>query len=378
MLERSRRRLQGGARDERGAVFVFVAVMMVAILGMAALVVDVGSWYSARRQAQSAADAAALAAVDDLPSSQSTATTDAQTYVAKNISGATASISFPSSSQIKVTVSTTLPSVFGGLLGVKSVNVSASATASKAAASATAGAAIFAMDSNCSDEALVIDNAQHFKVNGTSHSNGSLFADGQNNDIGATTYGGPNKCQWVANAGGPVASGNTYGGSVSPTLDTNSEPWPIDYSASPPTCTAGLTYSGNLDINASNSTITSGVYCVKGVLSINGSGDTCSCTFVAGQFNLNGQNEHFTPYAGTNNLAFYNTGSSTLDINGSSYMNGGSIFSPTAPIVLNGTSNSTISGLLEGYTVTINGSNITMTGTGGSSGSASTTSELIQ
>lgn len=47
--------------DERGAVAVFVGILLVVLLGMSALVIDVGNMYWERRQLQNGADAAALA-----------------------------------------------------------------------------------------------------------------------------------------------------------------------------------------------------------------------------------------------------------------------------------------------------------------------------
>ena len=55
------------SRDESGQVLVFVAFILTVIVGMAALVVDVGSWYQAHRHLQTAADAAALAGAQELP-----------------------------------------------------------------------------------------------------------------------------------------------------------------------------------------------------------------------------------------------------------------------------------------------------------------------
>lgn len=53
------------ARDERGAVAVMVALLLIALLGMAAYVVDVGAIYQERRELQNGADAAALAVAAD-------------------------------------------------------------------------------------------------------------------------------------------------------------------------------------------------------------------------------------------------------------------------------------------------------------------------
>jgi Flp pilus assembly protein TadG len=50
-----------GDRQSRGSALVFVAIVMVAMLGFAALAIDVGAIYTARAQCQNAADAGALA-----------------------------------------------------------------------------------------------------------------------------------------------------------------------------------------------------------------------------------------------------------------------------------------------------------------------------
>lgn len=52
--------------EETGAVAVTFAIVFLVIVGVAALAVDVGFWYTARRQLQSAADAAALAGCREL------------------------------------------------------------------------------------------------------------------------------------------------------------------------------------------------------------------------------------------------------------------------------------------------------------------------
>src|SRR5947209_4613273 len=122
MFERLRQR----TRDEHGATIVFVAVVMIVILGMAALVVDVGSWFNTRREAQNAADAAALAGVQDLPGSASTAVNDAVSYGQTNYSGATTSATSPyngDGGEIKVTVTKNVPSIFGGIFGIVSLDV---------------------------------------------------------------------------------------------------------------------------------------------------------------------------------------------------------------------------------------------------------------
>ena len=52
-------------RDDAGATIVIVSLMMTVVLGMGALVIDVGQLYAERRELQNGADAAALAVAQD-------------------------------------------------------------------------------------------------------------------------------------------------------------------------------------------------------------------------------------------------------------------------------------------------------------------------
>ena len=69
------------AGDERGAVLVHAAIAMLALMAFNALVIDYGALWVSRRQAQNAADAAALAGAlslafddpDDIPRAQAAA-----------------------------------------------------------------------------------------------------------------------------------------------------------------------------------------------------------------------------------------------------------------------------------------------------------------
>jgi len=89
----------GSSRSDDGAVSVIVAVTIsLILLGIAALVIDVGSLYQERGAVQTAVDAAALAGVQELPGSVTNATAKARAYVALNA---------PSATQIAVTFSST-------------------------------------------------------------------------------------------------------------------------------------------------------------------------------------------------------------------------------------------------------------------------------
>jgi hypothetical protein len=73
--------------DEGGQVAIVVALMLVVLLGFAALVVDVGLHWAARTQAQLAADAAALAGVIALPNDPAAAVDDVRRYLNANVPG---------------------------------------------------------------------------------------------------------------------------------------------------------------------------------------------------------------------------------------------------------------------------------------------------
>jgi Flp pilus assembly protein TadG len=74
-------------RNERGAVIIHVAIALIALLAFGAIVTDQGVMFVARRQAQTAADAGALAGALSLladPSKTAEATLAAQTFASAN------------------------------------------------------------------------------------------------------------------------------------------------------------------------------------------------------------------------------------------------------------------------------------------------------
>lgn len=83
----------GNGRGDDGAILVMVALLMVALIGMAALVVDVGALVQERRTLQNGADAAALAvALDCAKGACGAASTTADTYADLNADDSLANI----------------------------------------------------------------------------------------------------------------------------------------------------------------------------------------------------------------------------------------------------------------------------------------------
>ncbi len=133
--------------EEGGQVIAFAAISLLAVIGMAAYVIDVGNDYRAHRQLQAAADAAAVAGAEQLPN-VAAATAAAQQYSAsaggKNLSGSLPGVTTTVTTKcisgipcnpantIVVTQTATVPSIFGQVLGLGSATVSAKSTAAMA------------------------------------------------------------------------------------------------------------------------------------------------------------------------------------------------------------------------------------------------------
>jgi Flp pilus assembly protein TadG len=118
--------------SERGQVVGLTVLFLVVLLGMAAMVIDVGHWFVADRKAQAAADAAVLAGAQALPESTAEASALAGEYAVKN-GGGTATITFGSQAlpndRITVRLERPAEAFFSKVLGVDSVQVGARATA---------------------------------------------------------------------------------------------------------------------------------------------------------------------------------------------------------------------------------------------------------
>jgi Flp pilus assembly protein TadG len=118
-------------RDERGVTFVLIGLLMVSLLGMAALVLDAGRYLEARRQLQNAVDAAAHAAAQDLPDTVAAADS-AEFYFWENevnLGASAVEVTFPTAEHERVQVEGTveIAYVFAPILGFDTGTVTARA-----------------------------------------------------------------------------------------------------------------------------------------------------------------------------------------------------------------------------------------------------------
>lgn len=134
------------AKLERGQALVMTVISLVVLLGMAALVLDVGAWFHQKRQLQATADAAALAGAQFLPDRPGEAAAQALAYANKNDGGVDAGDIVVSSGPmpndtIAVRAHKTNSGFFSRVAGVLNVNIGASARARVAVPVAAKGVA---------------------------------------------------------------------------------------------------------------------------------------------------------------------------------------------------------------------------------------------
>ncbi len=135
-------------REERGAVLVFTAVLLLVLIGFAALAVDLGNAWSNSRLTQTTADVAAPAAVLEVtrsfrsippggpgPYLEAEVQNEAEALVAANVDPGTSYVVSTSTTftatgaDVTVAVSLDSENSFGAALGAASITVDATATA---------------------------------------------------------------------------------------------------------------------------------------------------------------------------------------------------------------------------------------------------------
>ena len=121
-------------RNERGQVVVLTVIALTVLLGMSALVLDVGAWFHSKRQLQATADASALAGAQMLPDTPGTAISTALDYANKNggaVAGGDVTITSTNvgNDTISVAAKKQEPGFFARVFGLNVVDVGAKATA---------------------------------------------------------------------------------------------------------------------------------------------------------------------------------------------------------------------------------------------------------
>jgi Flp pilus assembly protein TadG len=222
-------------RDERGQTIVLSVLFLVVILGMAAFAIDVGSWFHAKRQDQSVADASALAGAQALPDDPAQAVTLALAYANKNglslpASDVSISSDLVANDTITVSPSNPAPTFFAKVFGVGSVTVSATASARTDLTGAARWVAPIAVNrlhpelqcnpNPCKDPTQI--NLIDLKQQGSSDAAGNFtlldLTGSSNGNIGNSTLAG-----WMTNGYDQAMPLGTYTGATG--ADFNSGPF---------------------------------------------------------------------------------------------------------------------------------------------------------
>jgi Flp pilus assembly protein TadG len=381
--------------DERGQVLVMFVVFLVGILATAALVVDVGHIFQLRRHLQASADAAALAAAQELPDT-SVATVVANDYSASaggrnersNLPPVTTQVTFPNpaGSKVKVTQTATANVFFGGIVGFGGFNVTATAVASKSSQSTGTPVAVYVHElcGAATGNKGFIAAGRNMRIEGAIHVNGQFTIGSEAfNAVGPATVYRPNAGSPLGPAQGSCSGSaplniqdrtdSIYcsgcpGGAAS---DPSPGPWrdwitPYHSEAILKSFTP-CTHTYTNDVKFESQTIPSGVHCLprdkKFTIAGNASGNI---TVIAGFIEVGGTG-NLQPYNSAHPVLFYstNTVGTALKLNPSAaYDWSGYIINRFGGIEVNAAGvSSPQDGLLEAEWVHINGENFTMLGT---------------
>ncbi len=180
---------------ETGQTLVLFVLALGVLLGFVAMSIDVGLILHERRSQQNAADAAALAAVAELPDSPSDAIANALEWAENNgyeiADGATITVTTPyngDSAAVEVVIEEETPFIFARALGLDSINVHARAVASREPASLYEPA-IFAASTGCANPIEVVTSSADIDVVGGIISNGQVKMTGSDIQAeGSLTY----------------------------------------------------------------------------------------------------------------------------------------------------------------------------------------------
>lgn len=411
-------------RREEGAVELFVALALVAILGITALVVDIGNAKQTRRNFQTAADSGSLAGAQKLLSNGTAATvgTFASDYAFDSMnqprgssagcpaapypaapSGATRCYQSSAGAYVFVTTPYTCPTdaatagsgtcvtapaaantvnvmvcqqlatSFARILRINSTMVCNSSTSTDSG-STESRYALFAASTSCNPPGIDASSSNNDVVLGAVHSNGAITVK-NNSHFGRTTYGGPSGCK--------LNQGNNDTYTPSASTDPTVQPWPHDYTPELPTIcptmlTKDITLNGNpgtdISVTAGDPNVGANdqAYCTTGTISVIGNSLVCAngCTMVAKNIVVTGNQDVFSPSyapAGEPPLQMFATGANpsggyAIDMskNGASFTGG--VFAPLGTINL--TLNNNITTFLEGLNIILNQNNATITGDG--------------
>ena len=319
---------------------ILFALLMTALMGFSALVIDIGRVGIEKSMMQSAIDAAILAAAQDLPDA-SKATDTANHYIELNgYSPSDIKIIFSNSNKtISITGSKKFDYTLAKALGFDSTTVSPSATAESGSISGAFGYALF---SGSQSTTLTLNGSNQY-VGGSSHTNKDFVANGSK----LTITGACEAMTTISVNGSQIDIDNRYPDSPFVAMPDFSETIKLQAEK------AGQVYSGSKTYNGSSMLVDQSIY-VNGSVTVNGSKFRGKgCVLATGDITFNGSNLN---ESSSDAVCFYSKNGNII-VNGSNAVFDGILYAPNGSITMNG-SRQTVNGRVIGNTVTINGSNL--------------------
>ncbi len=347
---------------ETGQTLVLFVLALGVLLGFVAMSVDVGLILHERRSQQNAADAAALAAVAELPESPSLAIAAAKKWALNNgygpSTGATVTVNTPyqgNPGAVEVIIEEDAQFIFALALGLTSVGVHARAVAE---VEPPRDFAIFANAGGCEADALNIQGSTS-TIDGEIHTNSELKINSDLYVDGAVTH--------VCDAA--VSGNNTFTGGIYQEDEIN---WPAlaNYTYADFPCT--FTETGNKMkigaagsqylLNPGSNTLKPGVYCADGDIDVVASTLTGNVTFVAkGVISFSCSSCSFDAYW-NDVLAFTESSDkNAISFSVSQFDFQGLILAPNGGISANGSTFTSDAGGFLANTVSISASDINIT-----------------
>jgi Flp pilus assembly protein TadG len=294
----------------RGTVAVLVALLMPVIIGVTALGLDGGLLFLQRRQAQSIADAAALAGAYSMygGSTFSTAQSAAIAIGTQNgVTISTSQVTQPKTGYVAVSVTITHPRCFSALWGAGNMSATATAVA-RGNTSAYSTAAILVLAPT--GTAITMSGLTQVTAK-----NGSVIVD-STSSMSILSSGSPSiTTPELDLSGGVTFSGTNPNKATLTKTGQTSTPDPLASISAP--SSSGMTVQSNSAINLLTSmtkTISPGVY--NGGFNLSGSS---VLTMDPGIYYINGGGISLTGSSGItgNGVFIYNTGGGAINLSGS-------------------------------------------------------------
>jgi Flp pilus assembly protein TadG len=375
----SNRHLAGARHPERGSAIILIAFLWTSLFAMAALAIDMGHMYLAKRNLQEAADAAVMAGLPSLAASTTTATDKAKDMA--NKMGYTPKSPTPSVGTgagglktLTVTLQTTEPFFFAKALGYSSKTF----TATSVGQLGKAVPALYAGRNTCSGSPSPVVGIQ---FNGATTITGDIQSNGMANDYGDNTSVSGNIT--YGSGGGCTAAGFTKGGTKSATGGSLSDPYAFtaasfkcDYTQ-PSFSFGGLGFWWASGGPSGHGTLKSGTYCAtSGDIDASGTDiDTSYVTLVSftGHVRISANSADLHPYDTATNVVAYtpmaatDCGNPAINIGNNNVTLEGVFYAPNGCIQSSATTLN-VTGALDGYQVQLSGGSNTVTSGSGSSG----------